>query len=111
LAPETVSWSPRPCNQGRCAITYIHSERPAQITGATTNDFAYTAAGLLLSENAANRSWNYASQNRIGYDALQRRNGLTNLSLGLTHTYAYDAARACKVSGRWTQRGPARFNY
>ncbi len=27
LAPETASWSSRPCNQGRCAITHIHSER------------------------------------------------------------------------------------
>jgi hypothetical protein len=27
LALETASWSSRPCNQGRCAITYIHSER------------------------------------------------------------------------------------
>src|SRR6266849_6880922 len=27
LAPEAASWSSRPCNEGRCAITYIHSER------------------------------------------------------------------------------------
>src|SRR6266567_754217 len=27
LVPETAFWSPRPCNQGRCAITCIHSER------------------------------------------------------------------------------------
>ena len=46
---------------------------PAQITGATTNDFTFTAAGLLLSENVVNKIWNYASQNRLGYDALQRR--------------------------------------
>src|SRR5712692_3815611 len=30
LAPETASWSPRPCNQGRCAITYIHRNASTQ---------------------------------------------------------------------------------
>jgi hypothetical protein len=66
-------------------VTYAYDRRgrPAQITGATTNDFAYTAAGLLLAENAVNKSWNYASQARLGYDGLQRRIGLTNLSLGM----------------------------
>ena len=74
------------------SYAYDRQGRPARITGATTNDFTFTAAGLLLSENVVNKTWNYASQNRLGYDALQRRSGLTNLSLGLTHTYAYDAA-------------------
>jgi hypothetical protein len=31
--PEPASWSPRPCNFGRCAIPYIHSEHLN--TGAT----------------------------------------------------------------------------
>src|SRR6266568_5473089 len=30
LAPETASWSSRPCNQGRCAITYIHPNASTQ---------------------------------------------------------------------------------
>jgi RHS repeat-associated protein len=74
------------------SYAYDRQGRPAQITGATTNDFAYTAEGTLLSENVVNKSWNYASHTRVGYDAFQRRTGLTNLSLGLTHSYAYDAA-------------------
>jgi len=81
-------------SDGTPDVTYAYDRqgRPARITGATTNDFAFTAAGLLLSENVVNKTWNYASQNRVGYDGLQRRSGLTNLSLGLSHTYAYDAA-------------------
>jgi YD repeat-containing protein len=85
-------------SDGTPDVTYAYDRqgRPAQITGATTNDFAFTAAGLLLSENVVNKTWNYASQTRLGYDALQRRSGLTNLSLGLTHSYAYDAASRLK---------------
>src|SRR5687767_4870412 len=48
------------------ATVYDRQGRPAQITGATTNDFAYTAEGLLLSETVANKSWNYSSQTRVG---------------------------------------------
>ena len=57
----------------------------ARITGATTNDYAYTPHGLLVSENAANKNWNLTSQLRPGYDALRRRVALTNLTLGIVH--------------------------
>jgi YD repeat-containing protein len=105
-------------SDGTPDVTYAYDRqgRPAQITGATTNDFAFTAAGLLLSENVVNKSWNYASQNRIGYDALQRRSGLTNLSLGLTHAYAYDAASRLQSvstldSGASPTHSPARVEF
>ena len=53
----------------------------------------------MLTENAVNRTWNYASQNRLGYDAFKRRLALTNLSLGIVHSYGYDSAsRLASVS-------------
>ena len=39
-----------------------------------------------------NKTWNYVSQNRFGYDALQRRVALTNLSLGITHSFGFEPA-------------------
>lgn len=74
------------------AFGYDRQGRANHITGAVTNDLVFNAFGQLLSETAVNRSWNYTSQNGFGYDAYQRRSALTNYSLGLVDSYAYDAA-------------------
>jgi hypothetical protein len=51
-------------SDGTPNVTYAYDRqgRPAQITGATTNDFTFTAAGLLLSENVVNKTWNYSAR-------------------------------------------------
>jgi RHS repeat-associated protein len=71
---------------------YDRLGRPTHVEGSTTNDYGFTAHGQLLSEDAANSSWSYISQARLGYDALRRRSALTNLTLGLIQFYGYDAA-------------------
>lgn len=74
------------------SYTFDRLGRPAQITGATTNNYIFTTQGLLVAEDVVNKSWNYTSQNRPAYDSLLRRSALTNLSLSLVQSYGYDAA-------------------